>query len=211
MNKNSSQTKPEGIRVALDCANGSSSATAQELFTRLGAEVLMLHAEPDGTNINKDCGSTHMDDLMEFVVANKCDIGVSDEIRQELEDYCRANEVELIYISAASNENVKQLLRSIWKKLQTLPPMKEYETEFIQEEEAPKDFSFEVTKEDEVYYVTGAWLEKLIGNVNFTDYESLSFFQKMLRDKGVIKALEDAGINEGDTVDIEGYQFVFIF
>ena len=71
------QTKPEGIRVALDCANGSSSATAQELFTRLGAEVLMLHAEPDGTNINKDCGSTHMDDLMEFVVANKCDIGLA--------------------------------------------------------------------------------------------------------------------------------------
>ncbi len=71
------QTKPAGLRVALDCANGSSSATAKELFTRLGAEVLLIHAEPDGTNINKDCGSTHMEDLMEFVVANKCDIGLA--------------------------------------------------------------------------------------------------------------------------------------
>ncbi len=69
--------KPEGIRVAIDCANGSSAATAQTLFTRLGAEVLLLHAEPDGTNINKACGSTHMEDLMEFVVAEKCDIGLA--------------------------------------------------------------------------------------------------------------------------------------
>ncbi len=69
--------KPEGLRVAIDCANGSSSATAKELFTRLGAEVLLIHAEPDGTNINEKCGSTHMEDLMEFVVANKCDIGLA--------------------------------------------------------------------------------------------------------------------------------------
>ncbi|MBQ7003700.1 MAG: phosphoglucosamine mutase [Oscillospiraceae bacterium] len=71
------QTRPEGIRVAIDCANGSSSATAKELFTRLGAEVVLMHAEPDGTNINKDCGSTHMDDLMDFVAANHCDLGLA--------------------------------------------------------------------------------------------------------------------------------------
>ncbi len=69
--------KPQGLRVALDCANGSSSATARALFERLGAEVLLIHAEPDGTNINKDCGSTHMEDLMEFVVKNQCDIGLA--------------------------------------------------------------------------------------------------------------------------------------
>lgn len=71
------QEKPQGLRVAIDCANGSSSATAEALFTRLGAEVLLIHAEPDGTNINKDCGSTHMEDLMEFVVRNHCDIGLA--------------------------------------------------------------------------------------------------------------------------------------
>lgn len=75
--ENSIQTKPEGLRVAIDCANGSSSATAQELFTRLGAEVLLIHAQPDGTNINENCGSTHMEDLMQFVVENHCDIGLA--------------------------------------------------------------------------------------------------------------------------------------
>lgn len=75
--ESSIQTKPEGLRVAIDCANGSSSATAQELFTRLGAEVLLIHANPDGTNINENCGSTHMEDLMQFVVENHCDIGLA--------------------------------------------------------------------------------------------------------------------------------------
>ncbi len=69
--------KPEGLRVALDCANGSASATAKTLFERLGAQVMLIHAEPDGTNINKDCGSTHIEDLMEFVVENQCDIGLA--------------------------------------------------------------------------------------------------------------------------------------
>ncbi len=69
--------KPQGLRVALDCANGSASATAQALFERLGAEVMLIHAKPDGTNINKDCGSTHIEDLMEFVVRNQCDVGLA--------------------------------------------------------------------------------------------------------------------------------------
>lgn len=147
----------------------------------------------------------------QIIAANKSDVGISDQVRQELEEYCKANEVELVYISAASNQNIKQLMRTVWQKLQTLPPMKEYDAEYFEEETAPKDFSFDITKEDGVFFVTGSWLEKLIGNVNFTDYESLSFFQKMLREKGVIRALEEAGVNEGDTVDIEGYQFDFIF
>ena len=71
------QTDCSGMRVALDCANGSSSATAEELFTRLGAEVHMLSAEPDGTNINKNCGSTHMENLMEYVKTHDCDLGLA--------------------------------------------------------------------------------------------------------------------------------------
>lgn len=71
------QTDCSGMRVALDCANGSSSATAEELFTRLGAEAHMLSAEPDGTNINKNCGSTHMENLMEYVKTHDCDLGLA--------------------------------------------------------------------------------------------------------------------------------------
>ena len=65
----------KGYKIALDCANGSSSVSAQEVFTRLGAEVVVINAEPDGININKDCGSTHMEQLQKCVVQNGCDLG----------------------------------------------------------------------------------------------------------------------------------------
>lgn len=57
----------EGVEVALDCSNGSSSRTAEKLFTKLGAKVHMLFDEPDGININKDCGSTHINRLQNYV------------------------------------------------------------------------------------------------------------------------------------------------
>lgn len=65
----------EGYKIALDCANGSSGVSAKEVFTRLGAEVIVINAEPDGVNINKNCGSTHIADLQKCVVKNGCDMG----------------------------------------------------------------------------------------------------------------------------------------
>ncbi|HIZ55407.1 MAG TPA: phosphoglucosamine mutase [Firmicutes bacterium] len=66
-----------GMKIAVDCANGSASATAAELFKKLGAEIVLLHAEPDGTNINQACGSTHMESLMQYVREHSCDAGVA--------------------------------------------------------------------------------------------------------------------------------------
>ncbi len=64
-----------GLKIALDCANGASSKTAPAAFKTLGAEVLVIHNTPDGININRDCGSTHMESLMQFVKDNGCDMG----------------------------------------------------------------------------------------------------------------------------------------
>ena len=66
-----------GIKVCIDCANGSSSVCAQKIFEGLGAKVVMIHHEPDGTNINENCGSTHMESLMKATVENHCDIGLA--------------------------------------------------------------------------------------------------------------------------------------
>ncbi|MCD7959485.1 MAG: phosphoglucosamine mutase [Ruminococcus sp.] len=67
-----------GMRVVLDCANGSASATAQALFTRLGASrVHMLSASPDGSNINRNCGSTHMEELMAYMKSHDYDLGLA--------------------------------------------------------------------------------------------------------------------------------------
>ena len=64
-----------GVRVGLDCANGSSWMLAKNVFNALGAKTYVIHDEPDGLNINLDCGSTHIDALREFVLAKHLDIG----------------------------------------------------------------------------------------------------------------------------------------
>ncbi len=66
-----------GIRVLVDCANGASSATAPELFTRLPLQADFINMDPDGVNINEKCGSTHMDILTKGVVAGKYDLGIA--------------------------------------------------------------------------------------------------------------------------------------
>lgn len=66
-----------GLEIALDCSNGSSSRTAEKLFTRLGAKVHMLFDNPDGVNINTNCGSTHMETLMAYVKDHKLDGGLA--------------------------------------------------------------------------------------------------------------------------------------
>lgn len=65
----------KGMKIALDCANGSATVTARALFTRLGAKCCIINETPNGTNINENCGSTHLEQLQKFVVENKCDIG----------------------------------------------------------------------------------------------------------------------------------------
>lgn len=67
----------EGMEIALDCSNGSSSRTAEKLFTKLGAKVHMLFDTPDGININKDCGSTHIGKLQHYVRENKLCCGLA--------------------------------------------------------------------------------------------------------------------------------------
>lgn len=65
----------QGVRVGLDCANGSASSVAKPVFDALGAEVHVINNVPDGLNINVDCGSTHMDRLRRFVVEQGLDVG----------------------------------------------------------------------------------------------------------------------------------------
>ena len=63
------------IKVGLDCSNGSASSIAKGVFDALGAETHVINDAPDGTNINKECGSTHIEELQKYVIGNKLDIG----------------------------------------------------------------------------------------------------------------------------------------
>lgn len=67
----------DGMNIALDCANGSASRTAKTLFEGLGANCHILSADPNGTNINYDCGSTHLDNLRKYVVEHNLDAGIA--------------------------------------------------------------------------------------------------------------------------------------
>ncbi len=75
--KSTAYTCLDGLRVAIDCANGSASVTAPALFRQMGAEVHVLHCEPDGANINENCGSTHMESLSAYVKEHGLDLGVA--------------------------------------------------------------------------------------------------------------------------------------
>ena len=70
-------TDLSGIRVAIDCANGSASSTASELFTALGADCYFINDIPNGVNINYNCGSTHIESLKDYVIENRCHLGVA--------------------------------------------------------------------------------------------------------------------------------------
>ena len=65
----------KGVKVGLDCANGASWNIAKSVFDALGAKTYVINAEPDGTNINKDAGSTHIEHLQKFVKENGLDVG----------------------------------------------------------------------------------------------------------------------------------------
>ncbi len=67
----------DGLRVVVDCANGAASEVAPEVYRRAGAEVVAIHADPDGLNINDGCGSTHLDSIRAAVVAHGADLGVA--------------------------------------------------------------------------------------------------------------------------------------
>ena len=67
----------KGLKVVVDCANGAAYKAGPRVLEELGAELIVIHNEPNGCNINKDCGSTHMENLCKAVVENKADLGIA--------------------------------------------------------------------------------------------------------------------------------------
>ena len=146
----------------------------------------------------------------QILVANKIDLGYSEENLEKVKRYAEENGCELFLIAGGLDEGVADLMKATVNKLATLPPMTYYEEEYV-EEIKDNDSSVQVNIIDGIFEVTGEWLIRLCNDVNFDDYESLQYFQKVLRDKGVIQALEDAGVQEGDTVSIYDIDFDFMY
>lgn len=147
----------------------------------------------------------------QILVANKCDVGVSDETKSRLEEYAEENGMKLIYISAATRSGVDELLREVSKLLLTLPAQTRYEPDFVEEEiELDDDRSLEAHKENGVWIVEAPWLERLVANVNFEDRESLAYFHKVLKKAKVFEQLEAMGVQDGDVVSIYDFEFDYV-
>lgn len=147
----------------------------------------------------------------QIVVANKCDMAEPEQIAR-FRQYIEEKGLPFYEISAATTQGTVELVQATAALLQTLPPILQYEAEAPSPEELAENAhgSFEIEVEDGVYYVNAQWLEPILRTVNMEDYSSLQYFQRVLRSSGIIDALEEKGIQEGDSVDILGFEFDFV-
>lgn len=153
-------------------------------------------------------------ELPQLVAANKTDIIQDADVYNAFLDEMQKRGYEVFAISAATGKGVAELMKKSFSLLSKLPPIQVFEPEMDIDEQEYIDINdkgFEITKQDGIYVITGSWIEAIGGGVNFSDEESLQFFQRALRGHGVIDALLEAGIKEGDTVAIGDLQFDFVF
>ena len=160
--------------------------------------------------------SPELSERPQIIVANKTDSAdfESDSVKAFTEKAKSLNR-EVIYVSAVTGEGLDALVKRVAEKLLDLPPITVYETEILPEEDASIASAgvkeTHIRKENGVYLVEGEWLYNFMGQINFNDYESLNFFQRVLVKNGVIDLLRKEGIEEGDTVSIYDFEFEFVF
>jgi len=146
----------------------------------------------------------------QIVVANKSDIMTDPALLDALREHVEALGYPLYTISAATHQGTRQLVLKVAEQLSTLPPVIVYEPEYVPRPPViDTSAALSITVEDNTYIVEGPWLERLISNVNFGDYESRMFFDKMLRDAGVFTQLEERGIQDGDIVSMYNLEFEY--
>ncbi len=145
--------------------------------------------------------------LPQIVVANKCDL-LEDE--SKIEEFEKKLGEKVIRISAISNNGTKEMLDRISKDLEDLPESEPMEVVAFDENRNDSTSYVITVDEDGIYEVHGGLINMLIRNVVLDDYESFRYFQKTLKDRGVIKALYSNGCKEGDTVRIGDIEFDFV-
>lgn len=146
-----------------------------------------------------------------LVAGNKCDLATDEQI-EEFRHFVEEKGYAFFPIMAPIHHGVDELLNKIYESLSKLPPIIRYEAEPAPVEQAEEIGRREVTVRvvDGIYVVEGKWLLNVMRSVNFDDYESLQYFQRVLINAGVIDALRRAGVQEGDTVSIYDLDFDFV-
>ena len=145
-----------------------------------------------------------------IVAANKVDIMTDPELLDRLRQHVESRGMELFELSAAAHQGTRELVKKAAQELAQLPPVTVYEPTYV-----PKmpevDTSGEVSIEqfDDTWVIEAPWLQRLMSNVNFGDYESRNWFDRQLRESGLFDKLESMGIRDGDIVSLYDLEFEY--
>ncbi len=147
----------------------------------------------------------------QIVVGNKSDSIFDEEKAAEFEAYIKEKGYKFFRISAVSGEGIKELIAETVQQLEELPETIVFEADYVPEKPVEeKSHAFTVEKVDGVYRVEGEFIRKIMAGINFSDGESIAYFEKVLRSNGVMDELEERGIQEGDTVEIYDFGFEYV-
>ena len=167
----------------------------------------------DFKTINKELAvfNPELTKCPQIVAGNKVDLATDGQLarfRKFIED----QGLEYYEIIAPIAEGTKELINAVAAKLATLPPVRRFESEPVPMEvlERKKDSGFKITVRDNDYYVEAEWLLKILNKTDIDDYESLQYFQRVLESSGILAALVERGIKEGDTVIIYDLEFDYV-
>ena len=144
-----------------------------------------------------------------IIAANKLDM-MPPENKEKLQKFADDNNLPIIFMCAGIGEGTDELKELIAQKLHELPPLKIFSPDYvIDKEDSIDDLSDEikVTNVNGTFFVEAERIVNVINSINFNDTESMAYFQKILRKSGIIAALEEHGIKDGDTVSIYEVEF----
>ncbi len=147
----------------------------------------------------------------QIAIANKADIATEEDI-QRFRDFCDEQGLELFVISAATRQGLNDLVQTVYNELQKLPPVTIYEPEYVAPSTEIDGNAFRIFRTDDgAFNIDATWLVDLLNTTDIDDYSSLQYFQRRLRDSGIIDKLEEMGVKEGDTIRIEDFEFEFVY
>lgn len=177
--------------------SGHEGRDPKEDFARINEELVKFNPE--------------LAERPQIVAGNKIDMAEPEQI-ENFRNWVEAQGYEYYSICAPIQEGTQELMNAVWNKLQTLPPIKEYEVEEIPPEMLIReDEGFTITEPEEGYFIVeAAWFPRVLRGIDIEDYESLQYMQRVLEKSGVYEALRERGIKEGDTVSIYDIEFEYV-
>ncbi|SMC76788.1 GTPase ObgE [Papillibacter cinnamivorans] len=167
-------------------------------------------ADFDAINLELARYSPELASRPQIVAANKCDLLEDPSAMDPLRRRAEALGYPFLPISAALHRGTEDLVKKIASELQRLPAIRIFEPDYVA---APpragtaEELSVQVV--DGTYIVEGPWLQRLMANINFGDYESRMYFDRMLRESGIFSRLEEMGIRDGDPVSMYNLEFEY--